>query len=211
MKIFNSATAALASSPAPKGFSSPSRLILTTWSRQPQTEPQSLAVICLEGKEHHVLGPGGQQLQGIKSLGESTGWPLSVPRETLGLWDSSICVCGKTMCSSWQLFPIKQSTSCSPAIRWTMMASTCYWMLPLAKAWCVSLLRNSWRETGYNTLLKVTRSATLLNPIVSSQFSMPWPFSSLSHNPSFSFPSNTPGFQEMMLACHMSLLPLMPP
>ena len=83
MKIFNSATTALASSPAPQGFSSPSRLILrTTWSRQPQTESQSLAVICLEGKEHHVLGPGGQQPQGIKSLGESTGWPLSVPRET---------------------------------------------------------------------------------------------------------------------------------
>ena len=30
------------------------------------------------------------------------GWPLSVPRETLGLWDSSICVRGKTMCSSSQ-------------------------------------------------------------------------------------------------------------
>ena len=154
MKIFNSATTALASSPAPQGFSSPSRLILrTTWSRQPQIESQSLAVICLEGKEHHVLGPDGQQRQGIKSLGESKGWPLSVPRATLGLWDSSICVGGKAMCSSWQLFPTKQSTGCSPAIRWTMMAITCYWMLPLAKAWCVSLLRNSWRETSYNTLL----------------------------------------------------------
>lgn len=49
------------------------------------------------------------------------------------------------------------------------------------------------------TLLKVTRSATLLNSIVNSQFSMPWPFSRLSHNPSLSFPSNTPGFQETML------------
>lgn len=49
------------------------------------------------------------------------------------------------------------------------------------------------------TLLKVTRSATLLNSIVNSLFSMPWPFSSLSHNPSLSFPSNTPGFQETML------------